>query len=71
MASICQAVKAAHADLGVIFDTDVDRGAAVDHRGQRSTATGWWALAPPLPRGPSRRHRGHGLHHLRRAEGVH
>ena len=27
-------MKAAHADLGVIFDTDVDRGAAVDSLGE-------------------------------------
>lgn len=33
MASICKAVKAANADLGVIFDTDVDRGGAVDASG--------------------------------------
>lgn len=34
MASICQAVLAHQADFGIIFDTDVDRSAAVDHRGQ-------------------------------------
>ncbi|NJN29229.1 MAG: phosphomannomutase/phosphoglucomutase [Synechococcales cyanobacterium RM1_1_8] len=34
MASICQAVLAQQADFGIIFDTDVDRAAAVDHRGQ-------------------------------------
>ncbi|NEP63830.1 MAG: phosphomannomutase/phosphoglucomutase, partial [Symploca sp. SIO2G7] len=34
MASICQAVVAHKADFGIIFDTDVDRSAAVDHRGQ-------------------------------------
>ncbi|MEM8807982.1 MAG: phosphomannomutase/phosphoglucomutase [Cyanobacteria bacterium P01_G01_bin.38] len=33
MASICQAVIANNADFGIIFDTDVDRGAAVDHKG--------------------------------------
>ncbi|MCD8026970.1 MAG: phosphomannomutase/phosphoglucomutase [Clostridiales bacterium] len=33
MASICEAVKNAGADLGVIFDTDVDRGGAVDSKG--------------------------------------
>ena len=33
MASVCEAVKRSHADLGVIFDTDVDRSAIVDHRG--------------------------------------
>jgi phosphomannomutase len=34
MASICQAVVAQGADFGIIFDTDVDRGAAVDHQGR-------------------------------------
>lgn len=33
MASICQAVIDSKADLGVIFDTDVDRSAVVDHAG--------------------------------------
>lgn len=33
MASICEAVREAGADLGVIFDTDVDRGGAVDSKG--------------------------------------
>lgn len=33
MASICNAVKAQQADFGIIFDTDVDRGAAVDDQG--------------------------------------
>ena len=33
MASICEAVKESIADLGVIFDTDVDRGGAVDSKG--------------------------------------
>ena len=33
MASICEAVKEVNADLGVIFDTDVDRGGAVDNKG--------------------------------------
>ncbi|WP_204137904.1 phosphomannomutase/phosphoglucomutase [Halomicronema sp. CCY15110] len=34
MAAICEAVTANQADFGIIFDTDVDRGAAVDHEGQ-------------------------------------
>ncbi|PSR17351.1 phosphomannomutase/phosphoglucomutase [filamentous cyanobacterium CCP3] len=34
MASICQAVVAQKADFGLIFDTDVDRGAAVDSDGR-------------------------------------
>jgi phosphomannomutase len=33
MASICQAVIEHKADFGIIFDTDVDRSAAVDHLG--------------------------------------
>lgn len=33
MASICEAVRENNADLGVIFDTDVDRGGAVDAKG--------------------------------------
>ncbi|MEN9566210.1 MAG: hypothetical protein RLZZ69_1406 [Cyanobacteriota bacterium] len=33
MASICQAVTSNQADFGIIFDTDVDRAAAVDHQG--------------------------------------
>ena len=34
MASVCAATVKAGADLGVIFDTDVDRGGAVDHQGE-------------------------------------
>ncbi|MEM6518257.1 MAG: phosphomannomutase/phosphoglucomutase [Cyanobacteria bacterium P01_C01_bin.70] len=34
MAAICQAVVEHQADFGIIFDTDVDRGAAVDHQGR-------------------------------------
>ena len=34
MASICQAVISNNADFGIIFDTDVDRVAAVDHKGR-------------------------------------
>ncbi len=34
MASICQAVIAQKADFGIIFDTDVERGAAVDSTGK-------------------------------------
>ncbi len=33
MDSICEAVRECGADLGVIFDTDVDRGGAVDSKG--------------------------------------
>ncbi len=34
MRSICDAVKAVNADLGIIFDTDVDRAGAVDDHGE-------------------------------------
>ncbi len=34
MHSICEAVKATGADLGIIFDTDVDRAGAVDSNGE-------------------------------------
>lgn len=34
MAAICQAVIENQADFGIIFDTDVDRSAAVDHLGK-------------------------------------
>lgn len=33
MRSVCQAVKKANADFGIIFDTDVDRAGAVDETG--------------------------------------
>lgn len=33
MTSICEAVKREQADLGIIFDTDVDRSAIVDNQG--------------------------------------
>lgn len=33
MLSVCQAVKKANADFGIIFDTDVDRAGAVDETG--------------------------------------
>ncbi len=34
MHSVCEAVKAAKADFGIIFDTDVDRAGAVDKNGE-------------------------------------
>ncbi len=34
MRSVCDAVKAAGADFGIIFDTDVDRAGAVDKNGE-------------------------------------
>nr|MBR6778307.1 phosphomannomutase/phosphoglucomutase [Clostridia bacterium] len=33
MRSVCEAVKSANADFGIIFDTDVDRAGAVDKQG--------------------------------------
>jgi len=48
MASISKAVVAAGADLGVIFDTDVDRGAAVDHTGREISRNRLVALASAI-----------------------
>lgn len=48
MASICEAVKEAGADLGVIFDTDVDRGGAVDKNGNEINRNRLVALASAI-----------------------
>ena len=48
MQSICAAVLNAHADLGVIFDTDVDRGGAVDSTGHEINRNRLIALASCL-----------------------
>lgn len=48
MASITSAVKAAHADLGLIFDTDVDRSSAVDEHGREINRNAIVALAATL-----------------------
>lgn len=48
MASACAAVAAAHADLGLIFDTDVDRSAAVSGSGEPIQRNGIVALAAAL-----------------------
>lgn len=45
MQSICDAVLESHADLGVIFDTDVDRGGAVDQNGKEINRNRLVALA--------------------------
>ena len=45
MESICNAVKANNADMGVIFDTDVDRGAAVDDKGEEISRNTLVAIA--------------------------
>lgn len=48
MQSICEAVLESHADLGVIFDTDVDRGGAVDKYGKEINRNRLVALASCL-----------------------
>lgn len=48
MVSICSAVKRANADLGVIFDTDVDRGGAVDSSGNEINRNRLVAIAAAI-----------------------
>jgi len=48
MESICAAVKKSGADLGIIFDTDVDRSAAVDEHGREIARNRIVALAAVL-----------------------
>lgn len=48
MASICTRVKEVGADLGLIFDTDVDRSSAVDEMGNEINRNGIVALAAAL-----------------------
>lgn len=48
MASICGATVRAKADLGVIFDTDVDRGGAVDERGNEINRNALVAIASAI-----------------------
>ncbi len=48
MTSVCNAVKAVNADLGVIFDTDVDRGGAVDSNGNEINRNRLVALASAI-----------------------
>ena len=48
MESVCAAVKAAKADLGIIFDTDVDRSSAVDEQGREIARNRIVALAALL-----------------------
>lgn len=48
MQSICHAVRDSHADLGVIFDTDVDRGGAVDASGNEINRNRLVALAAAM-----------------------
>lgn len=48
MASVCAATVRAGADLGVIFDTDVDRGGAVDSRGEEINRNRLVAIASAI-----------------------
>lgn len=48
MASVCAATVNAGADLGVIFDTDVDRGGAVDSRGEEINRNRLVAIASAI-----------------------
>lgn len=48
MASICAATVKAGADLGVIFDTDVDRGGAVDAKGDEINRNRLVAIASAI-----------------------
>ena len=48
MQSISEAVLSSHADLGVIFDTDVDRAACVDSNGQEINRNRLIALASAI-----------------------
>ena len=45
MQSVCKATLENHADLGVIFDTDVDRAGCVDHSGNEINRNRLVALA--------------------------
>lgn len=45
MESVCKATRANHADLGVIFDTDVDRAGCVDRNGKEINRNRLVALA--------------------------
>ena len=48
MQSVCAATVRAGADLGVIFDTDVDRGGAVDSRGEEINRNRLVAIASAI-----------------------
>ena len=48
MASICKAVKESQSDLGIIFDTDVDRAGCVDENGKEINRNRLVALAALL-----------------------
>ena len=51
MASICEAVKESHADLGLIFDTDVDRAGCVGSDGEEINRNRLVALAAYIASG--------------------
>ena len=51
MASICEAVKQSGADLGIIFDTDVDRAGCVDKNGNEINRNRLIALAAYIAAG--------------------
>ncbi|MCI6011948.1 MAG: phosphomannomutase/phosphoglucomutase [Firmicutes bacterium] len=48
MDSVCRAVKESRADLGLIFDTDVDRASAVDSSGRQISRNAIVAMAAAL-----------------------
>jgi phosphomannomutase len=48
MHSICMQVISTSSNLGLIFDTDVDRSSAVDHRGREISRNGIVAMAAAL-----------------------
>jgi phosphomannomutase len=52
MAAICDRVKECGTDLGLIFDTDVDRSSAVDEKGNeinRNSIVAWPLHSSPMP----------------------
>jgi len=51
MRSICRATVENHADLGIIFDTDVDRGGAVDANGEELNKNNLLAIAAYIAAG--------------------
>lgn len=51
MKSICEATVKNHADLGIIFDTDVDRGGAVDSNGEELNKNNLLAIAAYIAAG--------------------
>lgn len=48
MTAVCNQVRACHTDLGLIFDTDVDRSSAVDEHGREISRNNIVALAAAL-----------------------